>query len=828
MRLIKSLAKWTVYLVIGFIGLLATGVLVLNLYKDRILTKINTKLQETVEGDVKIGDYSVSMLHAFPNLSLSLKEIYLHGPRFEHYHKPFLQAEHVHINIVPHRLLFREIEVSSVDVEQGEIFIFKTRDGFSNTDVLKSRNGSGTGRQQQPAVIDLHRINLKDVKFTFHDSLKLKHLGVDLHRTQNLVRIAANQVTQIETRGNMTFHGLMLNAEKGSFLRNINALAELNLELDSTFRNLNVLPSRLIFDKSTVLLSGNFHLGDKRHFELSISSHNVDHAEAQQIVHDTLAAKIGKFSAAGPIKIDVQVKGIMQAGVKPQVDARFSIHDTQVTGSKLQADHVSLNGTFMNHVNADVPNDDNNARLHFEKFKGLVDHIPVEATATLTDMKDPYLELKAVFDTPLKNLNANFDSTLAKFKGGHFRSSFTYSGKLREYMDETVTEYKGKLSGQATIANGALDYNRRKFRINNVNAVFDFTEKEFSIRSLNFAVNKNDIAITGRVADFIPFFVQPDGSTHVKLSIVSPRIDLTGITKPQMMISKQKAKARQARSRKKMVDIVDRLNEEIDLDVTFNIAQFVNRNFKASKVKGQLLLTNNQLHLKDLSMNFGGGSVSLNTQIANVSNKISPIHIKAKAHDVALKSFFHAFNDFNQKTFTHEKIDGKLNLDIDLRSAITETLDLQMTNLDGRAVFTINSMRLSNFEPIQRLSNFLMKDRDFSDVAFNDIHSTVDMSGTKMNVSRMEVESTVLSMFIEGIYDLGDSTDLAVQVPLSNLKKRDQLIPPENIGTDSRVGPSVYLRVRTDKDGKTVISYDPFKKFRRQNKSKKNVTADAP
>ena len=138
-------------------------------------------------------------------------------------------------------------------------------------------------------------------------------------------------------------------------------------------------------------------------------------------------------------------------------------------------------------------------------------------------------------------------------------------------------------------------------------------------------------------------------------------------------------------------------------------------------------------------------------------------------------------------------------------------------------ILRLHDMRLTNFEPIQRLSNFLMKNRDFSDVSFSDINSSVDMQGTKMGVKRMEVTSTVISMFIEGIYDLGDSTDLAVQVPLSNLKKRDQEIPPEHIGTDSRVGPSVYLRVRTDKDGKTNISYDPFKKFRKNGKGKKDV-----
>ena len=83
----------------------------------------------------------------------------------------------------------------------------------------------------------------------------------------------------------------------------------------------------------------------------------------------------------------------------------------------------------------------------------------------------------------------------------------------------------------------------------------------------------------------------------------------------------------------------------------------------------------------------------------------------------------------------------------------------------------------------------------------------------------MEVESTVVTMFIEGRYDLKDSSDLSIQIPLSNLKKRDQDIPPENVGVDSKVGPSVYLRVKPDKTGKNTISYDPFKKFRKKKKN---------
>lgn len=823
MNAIKALTKWIVYTLIAVIGLLSVGVVMLNVYKQEILAKINSKLQETFQGDVSIGDYHVTMFHAFPHLSITLDSIYLRGPEHTHFHRPFLTAKQIHVNIVTHRLLIKDIDISSVDIEGGEIFVFRTRSGYSNTDVFKARKHKTNNAQREPVVTDLRQINLNNVKLTFHDSLKYKHLGVEFRHTENTIH-SVNGSTQLHTRGTMTFHGLMLNAEKGSFLREIDALADLNTELDSTLTVVTLNASRLIFDKASVDLKGAFDLSDKKKFNLSISSDNVDHQEALHIVHDTLASKINRFNIKGPISVRVDVHGVMQAGIKPSVDVAFKLHDSSVSFGKLEASRVDLAGTFNNHVNKDVPNDENNARLHFDKFKGLVGHIPVEATVTLTDMKDPHLDLRAVFDTPMRNLNGNFDSTTLIFRKGHFRSAFAYSGKLSEYIDDDITEYSGKLSGQATITDGAFDYRKRNYRINNVNAVFDFTESVFSIKALNLSVNKNDLSITGNLVDFIPFFVQPKGSAKLTLSIISPRVDLTGFSKPRIVVSKQRAKVRMQQSKEKMVDIVDRLNEQLNLDVSFNIAQFVNRNFKASQLKGRLTLANNEFELRDISMNFGGGHVALNTRIRDVDNKISPISIRAKAKDVSLRDFFNGFNNFNQKTFTHKNVDGTLTLDLDLKSAIDEKLNLQMTKLDGRADFTINSMRLKDFEPMQRLSNFLMKGRDFSDVSFNDIKSSVGMQKTKMVVSRMEVESTVISMFIEGIYDLGDSTDLAVQVPLSNLKKRDQDIPPENIGTDSRVGPSVFLRVRTDKDGKTIISYDPFKKFRKNKKNKKDPT----
>ncbi|HTE29580.1 MAG TPA: AsmA family protein, partial [Chryseolinea sp.] len=772
----KRLLKWMGYLLAGSIVILLALVLLLNAYKAEILTAINQNLKEKINGDVHIGDIRVTVLHNFPHISIILDDVYLQGPEYNRFQRPFLKAERIDINIKAMRLLNKEISIRSIDVEHGDVFVFKTRDGFTNSEILRKDPSPQRPSSGQLKVTGSKIVNLEDVHIVYHDSLKHKSFGVHFIRTENSIS-GKGHVTSIEINGNMTFDGLMLNASKGQFLKGKNTLASINLEIDSTGKNVAVLPSKLIFDNSSLLVSGKFLFSEPARFQLDIVSEKLDYTEGLTILPDTLAKKLGKYNVEKPIDIKVNIEGVLEPGIKPAVNVAFSFADSKVSAGKVVMEKTTIDGTFINHLNPDLPNDANNSRLQFAHLKGLINDLPVEATVTLSDMRDPFLELQAVFSVDLKDLNDNFDTTKLKLTTGHFVSTFFYSGKLREYLDDTRTTYEGKLAGEAKITNGGLEYLSSKVHLNNIEGTFGFTEKQFDVRKLMLTLNKNEIEMHGTMSDFIPFFVNPKNTGKLRLAINSPKLDITGLLQPRNRHATRKAKAA---SKKKVAYMVDRLNDELEFDIDFNIKEFSNNNFKASSLKGKMSLAKNVFLIKNAGMNFAGGKVAMNMRVSNLQRKVNPLLITAKLDHVALKQFFYCFNDFNQSTFRHQHVDGKLSLDLEMTAEINDKLEFLMPNLRGTAKFTIEDGRLTDFEPMQRLSNFLLKGRDFSDVQFGEIKSQIAMRGTKMDVSRMEIESTVLTMFIEGRYDIGDSSDLSIQVPLSNLKKRDQDIAPEN------------------------------------------------
>ncbi len=815
----KKVMKWLAYFLLSLVAILLISAILLYSYKQEILTSINTKLKERINGDVNIGDVHITILHHFPNVSIALEDIYIHGPQYEKYKQPFLRAQWVDVNVDLFKLLRKEIVIKSVYIEDGEFFVFRAYNGYTNLRVFKKKRVPSDPTREKVDLPDLNQLNLIDIKITYVDSLKKKTFAVNLQRTSNSIT-SRDSSTVISIAGRMTFETLMLNSAKGSFLKDKSVLANLNLELDATQKNLLVRPSVLKFEKSLVRLSGAFTLDQPGQFQLDIASDQLDYKEVLSILNDSLVKKLEKYQVEKPLKIEVNLKGALEPGVKPAVDLTFAFADSKVTTPILNMENMTMRGSFINHVNRSLPNDAQNSQLHFSSLKGVINNLPVEAEATLTDLRDPALQLKATFNVNLKNLNTHLDTTKLKMIEGNFVSSFTYTGKLQEYLDDSRTRYEGVLLGKATITNGKVNYIARKISVDKLNATFGFTQNRFTIQELKLIANKNSVSINGLMTDFIPFFTSPEQSCKVKLNITSPRLDVTGFTQRRKIARSKSAKAA---SKQRVSDVVEKLNESLEFDLDFKVNEFISKNFRATQLKGNLVFANNQFILKDAGMDFAKGKVGFSMKVTNLQNKINPIYLNAKMRDVDLKEFFYAFNDFNQKTFSYNHVEGRLSLDLNLRADVDDKLDFLTKDLDGVAQFTITDGRLKDFEPMQRLSNFLLKGRDFSDVQFGEITSDINMSGTQMHVSRMEVESTVITMFIEGRYDLKDSSDLSIQIPLSNLKKRDQDFPPENVGVDSKVGPSVYLRVKPDKTGKNTISYDPFKKFRKKKKNGNTV-----
>lgn len=233
------------------------------------------------------------------------------------------------------------------------------------------------------------------------------------------------------------------------------------------------------------------------------------------------------------------------------------------------------------------------------------------------------------------------------------------------------------------------------------------------------------------------------------------------------------------------------------------------RNFAAS-----IQLEGNTWSVKNATLQHGDGNVRVSANIKELSPNRLSFSSELALKNVDAKKTFYAFENFGIKGIGHENIRGKLNLSARYNLIMNGKGDVNMNTLQGKAYFSIKNGALLHFPPLMEIQKTAFKNRDFSNIQFAEINNTLVFENAGVTIKRMAINSSVLTLFIEGIYGLNNNTNISIQVPLKNLSKKSDETHPEYISGDAKGGMSVFLRAASDNDGKIKIKYDPLKRFK--------------
>jgi hypothetical protein len=146
--------------------------------------------------------------------------------------------------------------------------------------------------------------------------------------------------------------------------------------------------------------------------------------------------------------------------------------------------------------------------------------------------------------------------------------------------------------------------------------------------------------------------------------------------------------------------------------------------------------------------------------------------------------------------------------------------------MDGFIDFSLKKGALLHYEPLVKIQDLTPTSRNFDEIYFAELKDRLDVKNKEITLNRMEIQSTVITLYVEGVYSLRGNTDISIQIPLSNLKKRDGDSTPQNKGVDSKAGASIFMRGRPGPDGSIQFKLDLFKKLRKKDKEKEKAAID--
>lgn len=787
--------------------------------REKIFRDVQEAVNENLNGKLEIGDFKFRPFYGGLGLNFTLSGVKLTDSLYHIHQKPFLEAEQIHIALDLKGLYRGDIRIKNLILQNGNLKLFVQRNGYSNLSIFKSQKENKdkkNPRNKDGIVKKLGNLRFVNFDVTYADSLKQKYYGAIFRDVTNIITLT-DSTTNANFNGAVYFRGLTFKPKKGGFVVNQETNVALALAYDEDTKNLKIYPS--ILESAThdkIGINGEFDFSDTlRNFTLNFEAKKIAVKNALPLLTARVRKQIDSIGIQTDVDVQVKVKGQLSE-MQPRVDVYFNTDKFEYNLPVGVLRNMHAEAVFTNQGDSTKLPGPSNSRLTAPKVTGMFETIPFSLALVINDFWNPKAKLDGRIEGDSTNLGQLLDPAKYRFKHGTAKIDFHFNGSLKNFYDPVKDRFNGKLWGKASLDNISMDYLPRGVHLKQIKGDVSFNESVMVIPDLHFFDGQNMLYVRGKLMDLIPYLFGSPKPLRAQVDINIPNWQLNWLENLLAQKGKQKYTAKK---KLRLSELLDDAIDKMEIVAKLDSKTLKYRHFTAKDVKGQFTIKNNAVSIEYFVMKaFGRGNVRISGEMDNSGVGLPHLFIRGKIMDADVHSVFYSFDNFGQKTITHENLNGILTSEFSFESRLSNNVKLVPSSMKGLLRINLVNGYIINFEPFMKMKRLIFKKRNFERVKFAPIYNDFKLTGEEIEIAPMEIESNVLTLYIDGIYSFAKKTDINIQIPLSNLKKRDSTYVLDPNNEQKKDGSKIYLRA-IDENGEVNIKL-AFRKKKDKDKDK--------
>lgn len=798
----RKFIRITLYLLAGFfvLGIVIGALVYFN--QKTIVQKLQQMAGEKLKGKLEVGDVRFTPLTNGPGINFSFRDVRLSDSLFNQHKTYALKTDVISVSLNVRSLLNKQIVIEELVVQDGEANLFVKKDGYSNFSIFsknKDKQQENTGGNGG-GLKELSHIKLKNLTIQYSDSVKEKSYGA-IFRFVNLHVDKQDSVWNAAMHGPVFWKGLIFNASKGGFLVGQETNVNFKLSYSIPEKELKIKPSSLwVAGSSKIDLDGTISFLEKPgSLDLHFKSDDIEVKDVLPLLPAKVGNAIRRIKILPKVSAEANIVGKMGKGA-PVVNVGF-VTDTfhyELPIGTLKG--MRATGSFTNQADPSLPTGDENSRITGKGITGFFETFPVKGEIVVHDFKKPQTIIDCSLKADPASANALFDQSRYRIKSGSLNLDFHYAGSLTKFYNKELDRLNGEMLGQATFNNVALTYVPQRVNLSKLNGRINFTDRDFLLPKISFFDGQNNLLVSGRADGLIPYLFGSQKQVMAFVHINIPNWQVNWI-ETILNFGKEEKQVEQ-RSNFKISKLMDQVINNMDIEASLESNKLRYRRLTATDVRGKFTLTQKAIEVETIAMNACGGSVNVSGGIKNLGAKELPFfYAKGKLNNADVNSVFYSLDNFGQKSMTDKNLSGKLNANFQFETQLKQNTELIPSSMKGNLKVELREARIVNFVPFVKMKKLIFRKRKMEDVRFATISNEFTLRGQEIEVKNMEIESNIMTLFVEGIYSFGKKTDLSIQIPMSNLKSRDSTYQLTLHDRDSIKGPSIYLRARDNDSG---------------------------
>lgn len=763
--------------------------------KTALLRTVTEQLNEDLNGKLTIERMEPSLIRGFPGISVALENVLLRDSLWDRHKHDLLKAKNVFIKIDAFSIITGSPTIKDIRISKGAIYLFTDSSGLRNTDIFKKRapvaRGSG-GRKR------INRVLLDNVSLTIDDKLKNKLFKFNVDDFTGKINYTGEGWDgNVQLKAQV--ESFAFNIKRGSFLKDKTLKMDIDLSYNDKTHLLTIPDQEIAIDSDDLEIGGEFKFApNSSDYQLNIQARSILYKDALTLLSSHVSKRLKSYGVKKPIDVRASLRGKLKRGGEPFIDVTWVVRDNQISMAGETIKDCSFTGSYSNEwIKGGLRNDPNSVII-FTNMKGNYYDLPFTADSVrITDLRRPVFTGRFRSNFALTRLNKVLGSNTFDFTAGKADLDLIYKAPF-EPNDKGQRFIYGKIH----VHDAKAKYHPRNLSLTDMQLDMNFKGLDLAIDNIKLRSGSSSLSMNGVVKNFSNLYYSDPQKMLINWQIRSPQINLNEF---MVFLARRKSGGNSAASNQtvqKMSVNLERILAQASMGMNLSVNRVIYKKFVATDVRGGITLRQSGIVINKLSLKQGGGTFNLTGNI-DQTGKINKFNIDSKITNVNVEQLFSAFDNFGQDAITSQNLRGTFFGGTSVSGSITENGTIVPRSFRGNVAFDIRNGALVNFEPMQKVGSFAFPNRNFSDIRFTSLKNTLNLQGNKVIIPPMEIRSTVLNVFLDGVYSFTTGTNIAIKIPLRNPGK-DEPVESSNIPTKDRdlKGIVINLRALDGENGK--------------------------
>ncbi len=778
---VKALKRIIFYslLVVGV--LLATLIISVWLFQDRIINSFVAEANKSLNTPVAIGKISVSAWKDFPNLAIVFHDVYVED---SHPGKDtLLAAKTISFTLNPVEVWQGQYDVRGLKVENSITRLRINTVGKSNYNIIKE-GGRGGGT----IVFDLKDVQLVNTEVSYDDldahqfhRFDSKNLDASIHIVGDLYQISA--------KGDVTSR--QINVNDLSFLvdKEFSAVAE--IDYDDENKIVTIKPSGLELGNSAFEITGVYSFKTKNEIDISANGMDTDIQTILSLLPKEFSERFKDYQSEGNIYFSLAVKGEMSKNRDPLFSIAFGCSgaslyhpkfDSRITGANLEGSFATPSFSSLR-----------DAELFLKNVRGSLNGKSFTSDFALRNFENPFITLEFNGLLDARSILQFYPVETVSKVSGLIDADLFVQGEVGK-LKRRATAQEVKTSGKLRLENLGFTAGDKPVTFAGISGTLQFNNNDMALSDTYGQIGNSDFRLNGMFKNSIPYLLYENQPIGIEADLQARHLDADELF--SIVYGDDRASG----------DYNFSISPNLHFNFNCDIKSLHYKRFKPRRMRGNLLIKNQMAVFRKLSVNAMGGSITLDG-IADAKNpKAIDIVSTFKLSGVHLDSLFYVFNNFDQNFVQDKHLRGQAFADISTEMVLNNKLNLFSESLIADVSVAIKNGELNDFDPLQELKRYL-DDEGLAKLRFADLKNDIHIENKTIFIPQMEIRSNVTNITLSGTHTFDQKIDYRVVAPLRSRKKID---PDEAFGaieSDNAGGAKVFLKITGTTDDYDV-SYD--------------------